>query len=87
LDNEKVIGTNCYNCLFISKTDIPIQADKLKDQGEIGSKADIEPQTVKAPEPITSPHGSRADVLSKRFCTNLRTGSYINRRYCDRKGV
>ena len=42
MQNQMVIGTNCYNCLYISKKEETVDLKELNEQGGIDPKNDKE---------------------------------------------
>jgi len=67
---EKVVGTNCYNCLYISDKEEPVVASELNEQGGIDPKTEEEMKKAKQADLITLPGGSKADATNKKFCYN-----------------
>ena len=91
MENEKVIGTNCYNCLFISKKEELVGQNELNDQGGINPKTDEDMQKARKADLITLPGGLKSEVIDKRFCNNKSVEMFVTARMCcaywDNKGV
>jgi len=90
-ENQKVIGTNCYNCLYISKKEEPVIASELNNEGGIDPKTSEEMQRAKKADLITLPGGSKADAANKKFCYHEEIKMFVTVRMCcgywDNKGV
>ncbi len=88
---QKVVGTNCYNCLYISKKEEPVAASELNDEGGIDPKTQEEMQKAKEADLITLPGGSKSDATSKKMCYNEKIKMYVTERMCcaywDNKAV
>jgi hypothetical protein len=82
MQNQIVIGTNCYNCLYISKKEEPVDPKELNAEGGIDPKTDGEMQKAKNADLITLPGGSKADAASKKFCYNEKIKMYVTARMC-----
>ncbi len=89
--NQKVIGTNCYNCLYIGKEEEPVNLSDLNEQGGIDPKTDEEMQRAKKADLITLPGGDKTDAKNKKFCYNEGIKMFVTVRMCcgywDNKGV
>jgi hypothetical protein len=87
----KVIGTNCYNCKFVSAKEEPVDSKELSDVGGIDPKNDEEMERAKNADLITLPGGSKADVKGKKLCYNDKVDMYVTVRMCcaywDNDGV
>ncbi len=88
---QKVVGTNCYNCLYISQKEEPVVAIELNDEGGIDPKTQEEMQKAKEADLITLPGGSKSDATSKKMCHNEKIKMYVTERMCcaywDNKAV
>ena len=80
--NDKVIGTNCYNCTFIANNPEPIDPRILNDEGGIDPKNEKEMDRAKEADLITLPGGSKADVENKKLCYNKKIDMYVTVRMC-----
>jgi hypothetical protein len=91
MENQKVIGTNCYNCLFISKKEEPIDQTILNEQGGIDPKNPQDMEKAKTADLITLPGGTKKDAVNKKFCYNDKIKMYVTVRMCcgywDNAGV
>jgi hypothetical protein len=88
---EKILGTNCYNCKFISRDEKPVDAKVLNDEGGIDPKSKEELERAEKADLITLPGGSKADAASKMFCSYENIKMYATVRMCcaywDNDGV
>ncbi len=82
MENQKVVGTNCYNCLYVSTRDEPVNPGELNAEGGIDPKTDADMQKAKTADLITLPGGSKADTTSKRMCYNDKIKMYVTIRMC-----
>ncbi len=91
MQNGKVLGTNCFNCLFIAKEDTPVSSDELNEQGGIDPKSDENMEKAKTADLITLPGSSKNEVETKRFCNNEKIEMFVTARMCcaywDNEGV
>ena len=88
---QKVLGTNCYNCLYISKKEENVEPSELNVQGGIDPKTQEEMKRSEKADLITLPGGSKSDVLNKKFCYNDQIKMFVTVRMCcgywDNTGV
>ena len=54
---QKIIGTNCYNCLYISSKEETVISNELNDQGGIDPKTEEEMKKAQKADLITLPGG------------------------------
>ncbi len=91
MENQKVVGTNCYNCLYISKKEELADQNELNEQGGIDPKTDEQMKKAQTADLITLPGGSKAEVMGKRLCKNEAIQMYVTVRMCcaywDNNGV
>lgn len=91
MQNKKIIGTNCFNCLYISNKEEKADPKELNDQGGIDPANPEEMQRAQTADLITLPGGSKEDVSGKKFCTHLKIQMYVTERMCcgywDNAGV
>lgn len=91
IQNQKVMGTNCYNCLFIGKEEEPVNPSELNDQGGIDPKNQEEMNKAKKADLITLPGGEKSDAANKKLCYNENVKMFVTVRMCcaywDNKGV
>jgi len=80
--NEKVVGTNCYNCAFVSDKEEPVNPKELNGEGGIDPRNEEEMEKAKKADLITLPGGSKADATSKRLCYNEKVKMYVTVRMC-----
>jgi hypothetical protein len=89
--NQKVVGTNCYNCLWISKKEESVDSSELNDQGGIDPKTDGEMKRAQKADLITLPGGTKADAANKKLCYNEEIKMFVTVRMCcafwDNKAV
>jgi hypothetical protein len=91
MENQKVTGTNCYNCLYISKKEEKVDPKILNEQGGIDPQNSDEMQRAKTADLITLPGGSKADATNKKACGHPKIKMYVTVRMCcgywDNSGV
>ncbi len=91
MEQQKVNGTNCYNCLFISKKEENVDQSELNDQGGIDPKTPEEMKRAQKADLITLPGGPKTDALNKKFCYNDEIKMFVTVRMCcgywDNAGV
>ena len=59
-ENEKIVGTNCYNCMYIEKTET-VNPNELNKEGGIDPKKEDELKRAKEADLITLPGGDKSD--------------------------
>ena len=79
---QKVMGTNCYNCMWISKKGEPVDPKELNAQGGIDPKNKEETQKVKTADLITLPGGTKVDATEKKFCNHQSIRMFVTVRMC-----
>ena len=88
---QKIVGTNCYNCMYISNKEEPVVAGELNEQGGIDPKTEEEMKKAQKADLITLPGGSKADASNKKFCYHGGITMFVTVRMCcaywDNKGV
>ena len=91
MEQEKIVGTNCYNCMWISKKGEPVDPKELNAQGGIDPKNKEETQKAKTADLITLPGGTKVDATDKKFCNNQAIRMFVTVRMCcgylDNAGV
>lgn len=91
MQNQKIVGTNCYNCKYISKKEEPINSNDLNNEGGLDPKNKQEMARAKKADLITLPGGTKADASSKKFCNHEKIKMYVTVRMCcaywDNEGV
>jgi len=91
MQNHMVIGTNCYNCLYISNKEEQVDPKELNAEGGIDPKTDEDMQKAQKADLITLPGGSKADAANKKLCYNEKLKMYVTVRMCcaywDNKAV
>lgn len=80
--NEKILGTNCYNCKYISSKIDQVFQEDLNESGGIDPKNDSEMRRAEAADLITLPGGSRNDVAEKRQCRHPKVNMPVTARMC-----
>jgi len=87
----KIVGTNCYNCKFVSSKEETISPQELNNEGGIYPKNKDEMDRAKKADLITLPGGSKSDAVNKKFCYHERIVMYVTVRMCcaywDNEGV
>ena len=78
----KVVGTNCYNCKFISNKEEKVNSQELNAEGGIDPKNGDEMDRAKKGDLITLPGGSKADAENKKFCNNEEIKMFVTIRMC-----
>ncbi|HYA77322.1 MAG TPA: hypothetical protein VEF91_01250 [Verrucomicrobiae bacterium] len=80
---QKIVGTNCYNCMYISQKDEPVDPANLNDEGGIDPKTSQEMERAKKAGLITLPGGVKSDTANTRLCYNANIKMYVTARmYC-----
>ena len=91
MQQQKIVGTNCYNCEYISKKEELVDPSELNDQGGIDPKSKEEMKKAQEADLITLPGGSKADTSNKKFCYNESIKMFVTVRMCcgywDNAGV
>ena len=82
MQNQKVLGTNCYNCMYISPKDESVSPKELNEEGGIDPKNQEEMERAKKADLITLPGGSKGDAANKRFCKNDAVKMFVTARMC-----
>jgi hypothetical protein len=82
MEQQKITGTNCYNCLWISKKGESVDPKELNAQGGIDPKDKEETQKAKQADLITLPGGTKADAKDKKFCYNEAIKMFVTVRMC-----
>jgi hypothetical protein len=81
-ESEKVVGTNCYNCKFISDKEEALSPQELNDRGGIDPKDQGEMGRAMTADLITLPGWSKSDASSKKFCYNVKIKMCVTARMC-----
>ena len=91
MEDQKIIGVNCYNCLYASKETAQVTPEELNDKGGIDPKTDENRERAKEADLITLPGNLKSEVTSKRFCNNEKVEMFVTSRmvcaYWDNEGV
>ncbi len=91
MQNQKIVGTNCYNCKYISKKEEAVNSKDLNDEGGLDPKNKEETDRAKTADLITLPGGTKTDASSKKFCNHKKIQMYVTVRMCcaywDNEGV
>jgi hypothetical protein len=82
MQKQKVIGTNCYNCKYISEKEDKVDSMELNDQGGIDPKNQDEMDRAQKADLITLPGGAKADATSKKSCYNEKIKMFVTARMC-----
>ena len=90
MEKQNVTGTNCFNCLYISKEETQVNPRELNEQGGINPENDEAIAKAKEADLITLP-GTKIGVTDKRFCNNEKVLMFVTSRMCcaywDNEGV
>jgi hypothetical protein len=91
MENPKIVGTNCFNCMYVSKSPEPVDQAILNSQGGLNPQSPEEMQRAQKADLITLPGGSQSEVISKKFCNHPSIQMYVTIRMCcaywDSSGV
>ena len=82
MEQQKIIGTNCYNCMWISRKGEPVDPKELNAQGGIDPKNKEETQKAKTADLITLPGGAKVDATDKKFCNHQAIKMFVTVRMC-----
>ena len=78
----KILGTNCFNCLWIGKKDEQVNSNALNLEGGIDPHDEKEMERARTADLITLPGGSKQDAPFKRLCYNEKIRMYVTVRMC-----
>ena len=81
MEKQNVIGTNCFNCLYISKEETPVNPSELNEQGGINPENDEAMEKAQEADLITLP-GIKTNVTDKRFCNNKKVLMFVTSQMC-----
>jgi len=91
MQQQKIIGTNCYNCMYISKKEEATNPTELNSQGGIDPKTPEEMKRAQTADLITLPGGNKTDAANKKFCNHEKIKMFVTIRMCcgywDNSGV
>ena len=79
---EKVVGMNCYNCLFVSKEEKPVDPKIQNAEGGIDPKTPDELERARKADLITLPGGVKSDATTKKFCGHEKIQMFVTVRMC-----
>jgi hypothetical protein len=83
LDNiQKIVGTNCYNCKFVSDKEEMLYSEEINGEGGIDPKSGEEMERAKKADLITLPGGSKAEAENKKFCKHEEIKMFVTARMC-----
>jgi hypothetical protein len=82
VENLKINGTNCFNCMSISKSPEGVDLNSLNDQGGLNPQSQDEMKRAQKADLITLPGGTRSDIISKKFCNHPAIQMYVTIRMC-----
>jgi len=80
-EDGKIMGTNCYNCMYIKKPET-VTPKELNDEGGIDPKNKDELKRAEKADLITLPGGNKSDSKDKRFCDNPKIKMFVTARMC-----
>lgn len=81
MENEKIVGTNCYNCKYIGKTE-KVNPSELNQEGGIDPKKGDELKRAEKADLITLPGGDKSDSKDKALCCHPDVKMYVTARMC-----
>jgi hypothetical protein len=81
MENEKIMGTNCYNCKYIGKTET-VNPNELNKEGGIDPKNEDELKRAEKADLITLPGGDKNDSKDKGLCCHPDVKMYVTSRMC-----
>jgi hypothetical protein len=81
MEKQTIVGTNCYNCLYTTKDEVPIDPKELNSQGGIDPDNDEDMERAKKADLITLP-GTKLGVTAKKFCNNANILVFVTSRMC-----
>jgi hypothetical protein len=81
MEKTTIVGTNCYNCLYISKDETQVKPDELNSQGGLDPTNPSDMETAKKADLITLP-GTKNGVNTKKFCQNDAVLMFVTSRMC-----
>ncbi len=91
MEIQYVFGANCFNCLFISKSQESVKVADLNEQGGLDPITEEDLQKAKKADLITLPGFAKLEVKNKRFCHNAHIEMFVTERmvcsYWDNKSV
>ncbi len=79
---QKIAGTNCFNCMYISKKEEMTNQSELNGEGGIDPRNQEELQRAQKADLITLPGGSKADAPNKKFCNHQKIQMFVTARMC-----
>jgi hypothetical protein len=82
MESQKINGTNCYNCIYISRKAEPVDYTLLNHQGGLNPQTQAEMKRAQKADLITLPGGSSVEVISKQYCNNQAIEMYVTIRMC-----
>ena len=82
MEDKKIVGTNCYNCKYIEKTET-VNSSDLNKEGGIDPKNEDEMKRAKEADLITLPGGDKSDSKNKALCCHPpQMKMYVTSRMC-----
>jgi hypothetical protein len=81
MEDKKIVGTNCYNCKYIEKTEM-VNLSDLNKEGGINPKNEDEMKRAKEADLITLPGGDKSDSKNKALCGHPQVKMYVTSRMC-----
>jgi hypothetical protein len=82
VENQKMTGTNCFNCMSISKNPEGVDQKGLNEQGGLNPQSQDEMKRAQKADLITLPGGTRNDIISKKFCNHPAIQMYVTIHMC-----
>jgi hypothetical protein len=79
---QKILGTNCFNCLWIGHETKNVRLDELNNEGGIDPQTKEEMIKAKQADLITLPGSVKEDAEGKRLCNHPNIKMYVTQRMC-----
>jgi hypothetical protein len=81
MEKTTIVGTNCYNCLYISNEETEVNQRELNSQGGLDPTNQEDMESAKKADLITLP-GEKTGVSGKKFCRNEGILMFVTNRMC-----
>ncbi len=80
--SEKIVGTNCFNCIYITTQQEQASDSELNEEGGIDPKNPQEMERAKKADLITLPGGEKSDGKIKKACGHPQIQMFVTARMC-----
>jgi hypothetical protein len=81
MEKTTIVGTNCYNCMYISGEETEVKTNELNNQGGLDPTTKQDMESAKKADLITMP-GEKTAVRGKKFCRNDAILMFVTYRMC-----